>query len=92
MVTDFIGEKILARLRKLEKQVSCLSFNLGITVTRYVGNNSTTSYSTGSTTAPFLVSTDGRVNDPLTEYTYSSGTLTFIGAPALGSIILILSQ
>lgn len=92
MITDWVGEKILYRLLKLEKQISCLSFNLGITVNRSIGDGVTTNFIVSTGNSPFLVSTDGRNNDPLTEYTYNSGKIIFISPPSLDSIILILSQ
>lgn len=61
---------------------------------RFVGDDTTTDFTIPKNKHLAFISTDGRVNDPLTEFTYNSSTglISFIGAPSLDVVILIFFQ
>lgn len=58
---------------------------------RFVGDGTTTVFTIPTGATITQVTTDGRTNDPATEFSYNSanGQVTFVGAPADGVIILI---
>lgn len=61
---------------------------------RYLGNGIQLDFLVPQYTQLTFVSTDGRVNDPATEFTYSPslGMVSFVGAPSLDVVILIFAK
>jgi hypothetical protein len=62
-----------------------------LTVRNYLADGSTSSYavSSGTYASSLLVVVDGLTKTPVTDYTVSSGTLTFVSAPTTGKKIQI---
>ena len=80
-------KKVWRKLNAIWDRLCCLSLKS----VRYVGNSLTVFYavSAGNITQVF---TDGRLNDPVTEYNIVAGGISFISAPSNGVIIQILYQ
>ena len=85
----YYGRKLIRLLDEC-----CSGGGFVVNNSRFVGNNITTDFYIPAKSHLVFVSTDGRINDPLTEFTYepSTGLISFVGAPSLDVIILSFFQ
>jgi len=85
----YYGRKLIRLLDEC-----CSGGGFVVNNSRFVGDDSTTKFTIPKNKHLSFISTDGRVNDPLTEFTYNSstGVVIFVGAPSLDVVILIFFQ